>query len=371
MIYLDNAANTPIDPLVADVFNRVSTTYYGNPNSVHMTGSKCLSLINNSLDSIREYLGLDDSYEIIPLASATEANNLAIRGIAESYSGLGKKIISTVLEHPSVGGSLAHLKGRGWNIDLVNINKNGQIDLDHLQSLITSDTSLVSIVNVDSELGTKQPITKVLDILKDYPHCKLHTDSTQAVGKISSNFYDADCITFAPHKFHGYTGIGFLCRKKKTILTPFMYGGSNISLYRSGTLSTALIASSAKAVELAYTRMEQDQKNLAVIQSIFHDRIKKYNSVTVFSGPCSSPYIINMGIAHVPGEEACRILDNYGVCASSKSACSPKGMPSKAVFAITTNKTLATSSFRISFGRTTTPQDILDFLDILPNCFNL
>ena len=182
MIYLDYSANTPADPTVLDAFYQTERRYIGNPNSTHPAGWAAQVEMARVTDGIAELLGVLPE-EIIYTSGASESNNLALKGIVQASRHVGKHIISTALEHSSVGGALSALQQQGCEVDLVDIRRDGTIDLEHLRELLRKDTVLVAVCAVDSELGTVQPIQEIADILRDYPNCRLHVDATQAVGK--------------------------------------------------------------------------------------------------------------------------------------------------------------------------------------------
>ena len=238
-IYLDYAANTPVDKEVLEVFNDNTLKYFANPNSTHPLGLEANKKIQETTENIMQMLqketNLDKDTEIIYTSGSSESNNLAIKGIANTYKENGRHIISTFLEHSSVSSPLTYLKEQGYEIDIVNITSDGKIDIDHLKSLLREDTILVSICYVDSELGNVQPIEKIKNIIKDYPNCFLHVDATQAIGKIKVDLKDIDLISFAPHKFYGINGSGVLIKKKSIVLEPLINGGASTSIYRSGT----------------------------------------------------------------------------------------------------------------------------------------
>lgn len=183
MIYLDYAADTPINHKVLDSFSNISKNYYGNPNSKHSLGKQAKQVIEDSTEEIKKLLKCSHM-EVIYTSGASEANNLAIKGVARTTRGNGKHIISTCLEHSSTSGALTWLQSLSYEIDLVTIKKDGTVDLDHLKELLRNDTILVSIGYVDSELGICQPVDKIGKILLDYPNCHFHVDATQAIGKI-------------------------------------------------------------------------------------------------------------------------------------------------------------------------------------------
>lgn len=196
-IYLDYAANTPVDQCVLNCYCQAAVTYMGNPNSKHHTGLSAKEAISRATAHMAELLQVQPE-KLIFTSGASESNNLAIKGIAHTKRHTGKHIISTCLEHSSVSGALTFLQEQGYEIDLVQIQEDGTIDLSHLKRLLRQDTILVSICAVDSELGTVQPISEISKILTGYPNCTFHVDATQAVGKIPFSCADADLVSFAP-----------------------------------------------------------------------------------------------------------------------------------------------------------------------------
>ena len=218
MIYLDYAANTPADPLVLEAFCEITKKYIANPNSHYVIGLEANAKLLESTEQISSLLGVKGT-EIIYTSGASEANNLAIKGVATKYRNRGKHIITTFLEHSSVNGSLAYLENEGYEIDYVDILPNGLINLDHLKELLRDDTILVSICYVDSEIGIRQDIQKISDLLKSHS-CIFHVDATQAVGKINVSTENVDLMTFAPHKFFGLNGSGVLIKKENILIEP-------------------------------------------------------------------------------------------------------------------------------------------------------
>ena len=198
MIYLDYSANTPCDERVLDTYLHAEKSYVGNPNSNHRAGREAKAAFLQITESVSARLGVLPE-EIIYTSGASEANNLAIKGVARTSRHFGRHIISTPLEHASVSGPLTYLQEQGYEIDLVNIGRDGKVELSHLRELLRKDTVLVAVCAVDSELGTVQPIREIADILRDFPDCRLHVDATQAIGKLDFSFEGVDTACLAAH----------------------------------------------------------------------------------------------------------------------------------------------------------------------------
>ena len=224
MIYLDYSANTPVDPAVLERFCQVEGSFIGNPNSAHGAGREAADELARVTESIAELLGVSAA-ELIYTSGVSEANNLAIKGLAHAERHLGKHIISTALEHASVGGCLTGLQEGGYEVDLVDIGRDGRVDLEHLRALLRKDTVLVAVTAVDSELGTVQPIAQIGEQLKAYPDCRLHVDATQAAGKHPLYFEGVDTLSIGAHKIYGLNGSGLLFKRRGVAMEPLLHGG--------------------------------------------------------------------------------------------------------------------------------------------------
>lgn len=368
MIYLDYSANTPTAPNVLEKFCEVTRSFYGNANSSHIMGQETLKLQNDITKSIAEILNIDTE-EIIYTSGATESNNLAIKGIARSERHYGRHIITTPLEHPSVSAPLTALQEQGYEIDMVNINRSGKVDIEHLKSLLRNDTILVTVCAVDSELGTIQPVSEIKDVLQKFPNCKLHIDATQAVGKIPVDFLTADTMSFAPHKFYGLIGSGILIKKKELIIEPQIHGGMSSNIFRSGTPTAALNAACESALKSAIETQAEHFDYVKKINSRLRESLSDYPKVTVNSPDDAIPHILNLSVEGVRGSGFQKALSEKGVCVSVKSACSTDSLPSRAVFAVSRNRKNALSSWRISLSHLTTVNEIDEFLRIFDSCY--
>ena len=368
MIYLDYTANTPADPAVLNAFIAAEQRYIANPNSTHIAGQQARAEMDRVTSSIAQHLGVQPA-EIIYTSGASEANNLAVKGIAQAARHIGKHIISTELEHSSVGASLSVLKQQGYEIDLLRIGRDGRVDLDQLRELLRDDTILVAVCAVDSELGTVQPIREIAELVKLYPGCRLHVDATQAVGKTDLWLDGVDTMSFTAHKFYGLNGIGALYKRRGLVITPQISGGASTTIYRSGTPTLGLAVSLDAALTLA---LDAQAARTAQVR-LLHDRLvaalRRYSLVRINSPETAVPHIINVSVTGIKGTRFQQALSEQGVCVSVKSACSSDGMPSKAVFAVSRDRRNALSSWRISLSHLTTEEEIEGFLQVFDTCY--
>lgn len=367
MIYLDYSAHTPADEEVLAAFCETERKFIGNANSTHDAGNAARAEMARITESIAEMISVLPS-EIIYTSGASEANNTALRGIAHAQRHIGKHIIASALDHASVGATLSHLQERGYEVDLVGITRDGKIDLQELASLLRNDTIAVVLTAVDSELGTIQPVGEVRALLKNYPNCRLHVDATQAIGKIPFSFADADTACFAPHKFYGLCGTGILVKKHDIPMEPLIYGGAGTTLYRSGTPTLGLAASTEKALKKAQARLEEQYALVKRYNEQLRTFFKKYPKVRINSPQDAVPHILNISVEGVRGSKFQAKLNEKGVCVSVKSACSSDGLPSRAVYAVSGDRKNALSSFRISIGAITTEEEIRNFQTIFDLC---
>ena len=363
MIYLDYAATTPIDKRVLNTFNKVCLEYPGNSNSIHKLGIEAKELENYATDRIRELLDLGDE-DIIYTSGASESNNQVIKGVCSKYKNRGNHIITTYLEHSSILSTVSYMAKQGFNVDYVKIDDDGKVNLDHLKSLLTNNTILVSICAVDSELGIKQPIEEISAILKEYPKCFFHVDCTQALGRIPIDFGLMDFASMSMHKIFGMKGIGLLLKKKSIIIDNLIHGGKSSTVYRSGTPALPLIVSSMKAIDLILKDMDDNYKNVRELNKIIVDDLKKYDGIVINSTNNSIPYIINFSVRNIKPETLIHAMDEYDIYISTKSACSDASAISDSVYAVTKDRERAMSSIRISLSYKSTEEEVNEFLRV-------
>ena len=367
MIYLDYAASTPVDKEVIDLYYDVTSKYFANPNSNHKLGREALKVIDDSTCEIASLLGVLED-EIIYTSGATEANNLAIKGICNRYRNYGKHIIISTLEHNSITSSVTSMQEDGFDIDLVSITKDGLVDIEALRRLIRDDTILVSICSVDSEIGLVQPIEEIARLLKKYPHTYFHTDASQAIGKVQIDYSDVDLITIAPHKFYGLPGTGVLVKKKNVSLKPLIEGGKSTTLFRSGTPVVGEIAAVSKALSLAISMQSERYDYVKRLNDIIREHLSGYENIYINSTKNSLPFTLNFSIKNVKALKFAKMLEDRGVYISTKTSCCPLYTPSKLVYAVTRDKSLASTSLRLSLSHLTSFKEIEEFLQIFDEC---
>lgn len=364
MIYLDYAANYPTKKLVLDELYSVELNYIGNANSTHSLGQKSKQLLNECNDKIFKYLNVDkDKYDIIHTSSATEANNLAIKGIVKSYSAFGNKILVSELEHNSINATLGYLKEQGYEIEFVKTMPNGKINLEDLKCKLTNKTILACLTLLDSELATLQDYLEITKIISEFRNCHLLMDVTQAISKYDFDLNKIEMLSFTPHKFGGLIGTGILLKRKSTILTPLIHGGESASVYRSGSIPLGLIASSTKAIELMSINKHENVLKMQEIANYFFDKIKDIKQIKINS--FTNLFIFNLSIVNHKGFEVVNYLSQNEIYISQKSACSIKNTPSKIVMAVYNDKKRALESFRISISELTTKEDIDELVEKL------
>ena len=365
MVYLDYAAATPIDNEVLDTYYEISKKYYANPNSSHKMGLEAKELIKECTNNIANTLNVLPE-EIIYTSGATESNNLVIKGICERYKNRGMHILISALEHNSIVSAVTSMSEKGFEVEVIPVTKEGIIDIEALKDMLRKDTILVSICTVDSEIGLKQPLNEISKVLKEYPNTIFHTDASQAVGKVDIDYSLVDLATITPHKFYGPTGIGILVKKKNIDLKPQIEGGKSTTIYRSGTPSLPLIAASSKAISLAINNQNNRNNHIKELSNIVKDTLSKYNNVYINNTNDSIPHTINFSIKGIPALEVQRKLEEHNIYLSTKTSCCPIETPSKLVYALTKDKSLSSSSLRLSISHLTTKEEI----DIFLQAFN-
>ena len=376
MIYFDNAATTQTQPEVIKTYTEVATKIWGNPSSLHNLGTQATRILEASRRQIAELLG-KESKEIFFTSGGTEGDNWVIKGVAFEKAHLGKHIIVSAIEHPAVKESALWLKTQGFEVDLAPVNTQGFVDVSALETLIRPDTTLVSVMAVNNEIGAIQPIQEISHLLADKPTISFHVDAVQAIGKMPTEQYLTDRVDFASfsgHKFHSVRGVGFVYIKAGKKIAPLLTGGGQESDKRSTTENVAGIAATAKALRLTLDKDKatDSQKQLAAMKQILVDELSKYQDVTVFSGRENFvPSILTFGIKNIRGEVIVHAFEDHQIYISTTSACSSKaGKPAGTLIAMGVPQKLAQTAVRVSLDGDNDMGQIEQFLTIFKQIYH-
>jgi cysteine desulfurase len=362
-VYLDYLATTPVDPRVAEVMAKHlgMDGVFGNPASrSHVYGWRAEQAVEQGRRQIADLLGADPR-EIVFTSGATEADNLAIKGVAEFHQARGRHIVTTAIEHKAVLDSCAWLETRGFEVTYVAPDAQGLIQPEAVAQSLRPDTILASVMHVNNELGTINDIAAIGEITRE-AGVLLHVDAAQSVGKLPLSLRDlpVDLLSVSGHKFYGPKGIGVLwvCRQPRAQLAAQMHGGGHERGMRSGTLPTHQIAGLGAAAAIAAEEMSRDSEHLASLRQRFLAAIAGLEGLH-FNGHAEQrlPGVVNLSVEGVDGESLLAALAELAV--SSGSACNSESLePSHVLRAIGVSDALAHSALRVSFGRFTRPDEV-------------
>lgn len=370
MLYLDYAATTPPYEEVIDTIAEVMKVHYGNPSSIHGLGVQAEKLLNGAKEVIGLALGVKPDH-IICTSGGTESNNLAIRGAAYNYQNRGKHLITTQIEHPSVKEVFAQLEREGFRVTYLPVNRHGSIELETLKAAISEDTILVSIMHVNNEVGTIQPIKAIGDLLAQYPKVLFHVDAVQSVAKLpfSPKEWGVDLCSVSAHKFRGPKGAGFLYRREGVVLRPILLGGGQENGLRSGTENVPLIVGMAKALRISMQELPAKVEHKYKLRRLLASGINAIPELTLTGSDVNeemAPHIVHFAFAGMKAEVVVHALEQRGIYISTKSACaSEESDPSSVMLALGCTREQAVSGLRVSFSDEHTESDIEKFLAAL------
>lgn len=368
-IYLDYAATTPVDPAVLKFMLPYFSKKFGNSASFHQKGAQASKVIETSRQKIAEIIGANPS-EIIFTSSATESNNLALKGVAFANKSRGKHVIISSIEHDCVLNSANWLKSEGFEITKLSVDKKGFVFLNDLKKAIKKDTILVSVIHANNEIGTIQDIKTIGKFLRKN-NIYFHTDAAQSFGKIPINVKDeyVDLLTASSHKIYGPLGAAFLYKKLNVSITPLLNGGGHEKNLRSSTLNLPAIAGFAKAAEISEDlRKKEVLKTTGLRDKLIKGILEKIPNTKLNGDPKKRlPNNVNITFSYIEGESLLLELDMAGIYVSTGSACSSDSLaPSHVLMALGKNAEDAHGSIRFSLGRFTTDDEINYVLKTLP-----
>ena len=374
MIYFDNSATTKPYPEALETYMQVASKIVGNPSSLHRLGDQATRILDASRQQIADLIG-KKSDEIFFTSGGTEGDNWVIKGVAFEKAQFGKHIIVSAIEHPAVKESALWLKNQGFEIDFAPVDEKGFVDVEALADLIRPDTTLVSIMAVNNEIGSIQPIEAISKLLADKPTISFHVDAVQALAKIPTEKYLTDRVdfaTFSSHKFHGVRGVGFVYIKSGKRIMSLLTGGGQEGDSRSTTENVAGIAATAKALRLSMEKLAIFASKTGQMKAVIRQALLDYPDIFVFSDEEDfAPHILTFGIKCVRGEVIVHAFEDYDIFISTTSACSSKaGKPAGTLIAMGVDKEKAQSAVRLSLDLENDMSQIEQFLTKLKLIYN-
>ena len=374
MIYFDNSATTKPYPEALETYMQVASKIVGNPSSLHRLGDQATRILDASRQQIADWIG-KKSDEIFFTSGGTEGDNWIIKGVAFEKAQFGKHIIVSAIEHPAVKESAIWLKSQGFEVDFAPVDEKGFVDVKALASLIRSDTTLISVMAVNNEIGSIQPIEAISELLADKPTISFHVDAVQALAKIPTEKYLTDRVdfaTFSSHKFHGVRGVGLVYIKSGKKITPLLTGGGQEGDYRSTTENVAGIAATAKALRLSMEKLAIFASKTGQMKAVIRQALLDYPDIFVFSDEEDfAPHILTFGIKGVRGEVIVHAFEDYDIFISTTSACSSKaGKPAGTLIAMGVDKDKAQSAVRLSLDLENDMSQVEQFLTKLKLIYN-
>ncbi|MDR7000846.1 cysteine desulfurase family protein [Neobacillus niacini] len=362
MIYFDNSATTKPYKEVLESYVTVSSEYFGNPSSLNALGGQAEKLLTKAREQVANLLTVKKT-EIFFTSGGTESNNLAIKGAAYIHKNKGRHLITTSIEHASVKKSFEQLEQDGFEVTYLPVDSSGRIQIDDLKKAIRNDTILISVMQVNNEIGTIQPIKEIGEYLKKFPNILFHVDAVQAVGKVplSLNEYRVDLCSFSGHKFHGLKGTGVLFVREGVRLSPLLAGGGQERKLRSGTENVAGAVALSKALRMVLTEGKNGIERMSKIREILRNGLSELEEVQIHTPTLNSaPHILNFSIKGIKSEVLIHALEEKGVYVSTTSACSSKKKsPSSTLLAMGVTDELAESAIRVSLSFNNTENEAL------------
>ena len=374
MIYFDNSATTKPYPEALETYMQVASKILGNPSSLHRLGDQATRILDASRQQIADLID-KKSDEIFFTSGGTEGDNWVIKGVAFEKAQFGKHIIVSAIEHPAVKESALWLKSQGFEVDFAPVDNKGFVDVEALGALIRPDTILISVMAVNNEIGSIQPIEAISELLADKPTISFHVDAVQALSKIPTEKYlteRVDFATFSSHKFHGVRGVGFVYIKSGKKITPLLTGGGQERDYRSTTENVAGIAATAKALRLSMEKLDFFASKTGQMKAVIRQALLDYPDIFVFSDEKDfAPHILTFGIKGVRGEVIVHAFEDYDIFISTTSACSSKaGKPAGTLIAMGVDKAKAQSAVRLSLDLENDMSQVEQFLTKLKLIYN-
>ena len=360
-IYFDHAATTPVCEEAFMKMKPYFTDIFGNPNSQHAYGREAVKAVDEARDTIAAIINCKPN-ELYFTSGGTESDNWALRGVAHGYRDKGNHIIISPIEHAAMLSTAKDLVKEGFKVDFMKVDKFGFIDLEHLKSIITDKTILISAMMANNEIGTIEPIREIVKIAKE-KNILVHTDAVQALGVLDINVKElgVDLMSMSSHKIYGPKGVGALYIKNGLKVKSILTGGHQERTKRGGTTNVAGVVGFAKALEIANEEREENFKKVSALRDRFIDRVLSEVPYAYLNGPRENrlPANADFSFEYIEGESILFTLDLAGIAVSSGSACSSGSLePSHVLLSIGVEEALAHGSIRFSFGKHNTEEEI-------------
>lgn len=366
MIYFDNASTTIIDDRVLKTYQTLLSTYFANPSGIHSLSRDVSRLQDKARKEILNSFGYTKG-KVIFTSSATEANNLALKGLYLNYRNRGNEIIISAFEHPSVKETVKHLeKDYGAKVITIPVNKEGILNIEHFKKALSSNTILVSLMAVNNEIGSINLFHEIKEILKDYPKVIFHSDVTQAVGKIDVSYNLFDAFSFSAHKIHGLKGSGALILREKLNVAPILFGGAQEEGLRAGTSNAPTNILLAKTLRLAFASQKENFKKVNVLAMTLQQKLNEHPDLFIINSSTANPYIVNFSLLKAKASVVLNGLENEGIYVGTTASCSAKlHEPSQSVLATTNDSTRAHNALRVSFSALNSVEEVNTFFKVL------
>lgn len=365
MNYFDHSATTKPYKEVLDTFVKVNQEFYANPASLHELGVDAQTLLSRARKQIADMLKTDAS-KVIFTSGGTESNHFAINGLAKNLQGRGKHIITSNIEHPSVLESMIQLEHQGFEVEILPVDNKGLISAEEVKARIRKDTILVSIMHINNELGSMQPIANLATVIHDNSRAVFHVDAIQSYGKYPVNFplLGADVLTLSSHKFNGLKGSGIVAWKDNVRFEPVIVGGGQEFGLRSGTVPVAQAVAFSKAMRLAFENQDMMLSKYVQWNQKLRSFMDNFKDVRILTPEDSAAHILTISVRHIKGEVLVNALQAKGIIVSTSSACSSKQTKiSHVIKAIGLSDDFTKGVIRISLGTSNTNQQIEHFIE--------
>lgn len=368
MIYLDNSATTKPFPEVLETYKTVAETYFANPSSIHEKGGEAERLLMRAHQVAADLLRVS-AKEIVFTSGGSEGNNLAVKGTALYYRSRGKHLITTEVEHASTYEAFKQMERLGFEVTWLPADQDGRVSVNDLEKAIRPDTILVSMIHVNNELGTIQPIAEAGNLLREFPTIQFHVDHVQGAAKVPLDMKAAgiDLCTLSAHKFHGPRGTGILYVREGVNLMPLISGGEHEGGFRAGTENLPAIVAMTKALRLSFDSAETGIAKMQQLQSQLRSVLQGIKEITINTPEGHvAPHIVNFSISNKKPEVLIHSLEQKDIYVSTKSACSSKeGGASRVLLAAGIPEERANSALRISLSFANSEQDITETAEAL------